>query len=99
VSPIPASRPRIGGLGSRLPDRPGRRSTGAPGPPPPRAGLQLDDATATAYTTAAITAGYYVLWRLLEEFAGRIGWQPLRTVAGLLLGWARPPQYNGEAAK
>lgn len=59
-----------------------------------RVGLDLDDATATAYVTAGLTAGYYALWRTLEELAGRIGWEPLRTLAGLLLGWAKPPQYE-----
>jgi hypothetical protein len=59
-----------------------------------KVGLDLDDATATAYTTAAVTAAYYALWRALEELAGRIGWTPLRTLAGVLLGWAKPPQYE-----
>jgi len=59
-----------------------------------KAGLDLDDATVTAYVTAGLTAGYYALWRALEELAGRIGWEPLRTLAGLLLGWAKPPQYE-----
>ncbi|MFD7990727.1 hypothetical protein [Streptomyces mexicanus] len=59
-----------------------------------KVGLDLDDATATTYTTAAITAAYYALWRALEELAGRIGWEPLRTLAGVLLGWAKPPQYE-----
>lgn len=59
-----------------------------------RVGLDLDDATVTAYVTAGLTAGYYALWRALEELAERIGWEPLRTLAGLLLGWAKPPQYE-----
>ncbi|GAA3230394.1 hypothetical protein GCM10020256_44140 [Streptomyces thermocoprophilus] len=61
-----------------------------------RAGLDLDDAT----VTATLTTLYYALFRVLEEAAGRIGWEPLRVVAGVLLGWARPPAYNppGEGA-
>lgn len=62
-----------------------------------RVGLDLDDATVTAYVTAGLTAGYYALWRALEELAGRIGWEPLRLVAGVLLGWARPPEYEKSA--
>ncbi|MFI7014377.1 hypothetical protein [Streptomyces sp. NPDC050164] len=62
-----------------------------------RVGLDLDDATAAAYVTAGLTAGYYALWRALEELADRIGWEPLRTLAGLLLGWAKPPQYEQPA--
>jgi len=63
-----------------------------------RLGLDLDDATVTASVTAGLTAAYYALWRALEDLAGRIGWEPLRILAGLLLGWARPPQYS-EAAR
>lgn len=59
-----------------------------------RAGLDLDEGMVTTYVTAAVTAGYYALWRALEELAGRLGWEPLRTAAGLLLGWAKPPQYQ-----
>jgi hypothetical protein len=58
-----------------------------------RLGLDLDDATVTPYVTAGLTAGYYALFRLLEELAERMSWQPLQTLAGIFLGWARPPQY------
>ncbi|MDX2863358.1 hypothetical protein, partial [Streptomyces scabiei] len=55
-----------------------------------RLGLDLDEATVTPYVTAALTAGYYVLFRGLEEIAERMAWQPLQALAGVLLGWARP---------
>jgi hypothetical protein len=58
-----------------------------------RFGFGLDDATVTMYVAAGLIAGYYALWRVLEYLAERIGWQPLQTLTGLLLGWARPPQY------
>ncbi|WP_200302216.1 hypothetical protein [Streptomyces adelaidensis] len=58
-----------------------------------RIGLDLDDATTAAYVTAALTAGYYALFRAVEELAERMAWQPLQLLAGVLLGWARPPQY------
>ena len=60
-----------------------------------RLGLDLDDATTTAYVTAGLTAAYYALFRLLEELAERMAWGPLQILAGVLLGWARPPQYAG----
>ncbi|WP_086746184.1 hypothetical protein [Streptomyces scabiei] len=58
-----------------------------------RLGLDLDDATTTMYVMAGLTAGYYAVFRLLEELAERMAWGPLQTLAGILLGWARPPQY------
>lgn len=58
-----------------------------------RAGLSIDSATMTAVVTTAATAAYYSAFRLLESWAGRVGWAPLRTAAGVLLGWARPPEY------
>lgn len=59
-----------------------------------RVGLDLDEATATAYVTAALTAGYYAAFRLLEELAERMAWRPLQLLAGVALGWARPPAYE-----
>lgn len=58
-----------------------------------RANFDMDDGTATAAVTAALTAGYYAVFRLLEEGAGRLDVPWLRRLAGLALGWARPPQY------
>jgi hypothetical protein len=59
-----------------------------------RLGLDLDDAQLTVYVTAALTAGYYAAFRLLEELAERMAWRPLQLLAGVLLGWARPPAYE-----
>lgn len=58
-----------------------------------RVGLDLDGAEVTAAVTAALTAGYYTAWRLVEEWAGRLGAGWARTLAGVALGWARPPEY------
>ncbi|MET9086178.1 hypothetical protein ABZX77_30605 [Streptomyces sp. NPDC004237] len=59
-----------------------------------RTGLDLfGSAQVTMWVTAALTAAYYAVFRLAEAWATRIGWGWLRTVAGVLLGWARPPQY------
>lgn len=62
-----------------------------------RVGLDLDDAQVTAVVTSALAAGYYAVFRLLEEAAGRLDVPWLRTAAGVLLGWARPPQYPAAA--
>lgn len=61
-----------------------------------RLGLDLDDAQVTTYVTAGLTAVYYVVFRGLEELAERMGWRPVQLLAGVLLGWARPPQYPGK---
>ena len=59
--------------------------------------LDLDDATVATEVTAALTMGYYAAFRLLEQWAGRLGAGWLRTAAGIALGWARPPQYPAPA--
>ncbi|MFI0825733.1 hypothetical protein ACH4Q7_14895 [Streptomyces roseolus] len=56
-------------------------------------GVEVDSAAVAGGVTAAVTLVYYVVLRAAEVGAERIGWEPLRLVAGLLLGWARPPQY------
>ncbi|WP_329214772.1 hypothetical protein OG352_05125 [Streptomyces sp. NBC_01485] len=62
-----------------------------------RTGLNVfDSATVTMWVTSGLTAAYYAVFRLLEAGAGRIGWSWLRKAAGVLLGWARPPQYPAE---
>lgn len=62
------------------------------------AGLDVDSAQVGIVVTAVVGAVYYTLFRLLEDVADRINNPRLRTVAGWLLGVARPPQYP-EAAK
>lgn len=61
-------------------------------------GVEVDSAAVAGGVTAALTVAYYVAFRVLELLAARIGWEPLRLVAGLLLGWARPPQYAPPAS-
>ncbi|MDV5147172.1 hypothetical protein R1T08_24095 [Streptomyces sp. SBC-4] len=60
-------------------------------------GIETDSTAVTGGITAAISLAYYVLLRLAELGAARIGWEPGRLVAGLLLGWARPPAYEKPA--
>lgn len=58
-----------------------------------RAGIEINSATVTAVVTVALGAVYYALFRVLEVVGQRAKGTALQTVAGLLLGWARPPQY------
>jgi hypothetical protein len=54
------------------------------------------DSTATAsLVTALLTGAYYTLFRIVEHVADKLNIQPLRVLAGVLLGWARPPQDPG----
>jgi hypothetical protein len=59
-------------------------------------GFNVDSGQAAALATAGFTAAYYLLLRLLEQAADRLDWQPARMAAGLLLGWARSPEYTNE---
>ncbi|MBA4865901.1 hypothetical protein H1V43_32065 [Streptomyces sp. PSKA54] len=56
-------------------------------------GIEADSTAVAGGTTVLVTGAYYVVFRLLEDLAGRLRWEPLRVASGLLLGWARPPQY------
>lgn len=60
-------------------------------------GWHLDDAQITSAVTSALTAVYYAAFRLLEEYAGKLNMPWLQKTAGVLLGWARPPQYDPPA--
>ncbi|GGT17448.1 hypothetical protein [Streptomyces purpureus] len=44
------------------------------------------------------TAAYYTALRLAEEAGVRLPWDSLRVLAGLGLGWTRPPRYPGRSA-
>jgi hypothetical protein len=58
-----------------------------------RTGLHLDGEMVTLAAGAGLMAAYYAAFRVLEAAADRIGWRPLQLLAGVMLGWARPPQY------
>lgn len=62
-----------------------------------RAGFDIDEAAAATAVTAALTAGYYALFRAVEEWAAKQAHPVLRTLAGVLLGYARPPEYPARA--
>ncbi|MFF3190569.1 hypothetical protein [Streptomyces misionensis] len=58
-----------------------------------RAGVEINSATVTSIVTVSLAAAYYLLFRLLEWLGQRANGTALQNLAGLLLGWARPPQY------
>ncbi|MFF7171077.1 hypothetical protein [Streptomyces pseudovenezuelae] len=58
-----------------------------------RAGFEIDSATVTSVVTVAIAFAYYALFRLLEWVGERLRGTTLQNLAGLFLGWARPPAY------
>jgi hypothetical protein len=57
-------------------------------------GVQADSTAVACGVTVVVTGGYYLLFRLLEHASTLLGWSTLRVAAGLLLGWARPPEYS-----
>ncbi|GHH68299.1 formate hydrogenlyase subunit 4 [Streptomyces umbrinus] len=56
-------------------------------------GIPVDSTTAAGAVSLGLGAAYYAAFRGLEELAERMAWQPLQTLAGVFLGWAKPPQY------
>lgn len=56
-------------------------------------GIPVDSTAAAGAVSLGLGAAYYAAFRGLEELAERMAWQPLQTIAGIFLGWARPPQY------
>ncbi|MEU9347833.1 hypothetical protein AB0D74_42225 [Streptomyces sp. NPDC048278] len=63
-----------------------------------RIGVTFDSAAVASVVTAILTGAYYTLFRLLETLAVKIRNRPLAAVAGILLGWATPPDYPATAA-
>ncbi|HET9382260.1 MAG TPA: hypothetical protein VFP69_15715 [Streptomyces sp.] len=58
-----------------------------------RAGVTIDSATATGAVTVALSLAYYLVFRFLELVGERARGTVLQHLAGLFLGWARPPAY------
>ncbi|WP_234444531.1 hypothetical protein [Streptomyces sp. NRRL F-525] len=63
-----------------------------------RIGVTFDSTAVASVVTAVLTGAYYTLFRLLETLALKIRNRPLATIAGILLGWATPPDYPDPAA-
>ncbi|MFI1467656.1 hypothetical protein [Streptomyces wuyuanensis] len=57
------------------------------------AGVEINSATVTGLVTAALALAYYLVFRLLEVLGERAPGTFLQNLAGLFLGWARPPAY------
>lgn len=57
------------------------------------AGLDLDSNAVVGAVTLVATVAYYVLFRLLEIAGQHARGTALQRLAGVMLGWARPPQY------
>ncbi|MEV8540148.1 hypothetical protein [Streptomyces sp. NPDC051572] len=63
-----------------------------------RIGVTFDSTAVASVVTAVLTGAYYTVFRLLETLAAKIHNHALATIAGILLGWATPPDYPGTAA-
>jgi hypothetical protein len=62
-----------------------------------RIGVTFDSASVAAVVTTVLTGAYYTVFRLLEALALKIRNRPLAAIAGILLGWATPPDYPATA--
>jgi hypothetical protein len=57
------------------------------------AGITIDSDKVATAVTVVLALAYYMVFRLLEVLGTRLRGTALQSVAGLLLGWARPPSY------
>lgn len=57
------------------------------------AGFEFDSTTITGAVTVALAFAYYLVFRLLERLGERANGTFLQNLAGLFLGYARPPAY------
>ncbi|WP_051852108.1 hypothetical protein [Streptomyces sp. NRRL F-5650] len=57
------------------------------------AGIDFDSTAATGAVTVILALAYYLVFRLLELLGERARGTVLQNLAGLFLGWARPPAY------
>lgn len=57
------------------------------------AGLEFDSTAATGAVTVVLALVYYLVFRLLELVGEHAKGTFLQNLAGLFLGWARPPAY------
>lgn len=56
-------------------------------------GFHVASQTASNAVALAVAGVYYAVFRALEHYAQKLQVPWLRTAAGVLLGWARPPAY------
>jgi hypothetical protein len=60
------------------------------------AGVDVDSHAVTGAVTLLLALAYYALFRLLELAGTRARGTVLQKLAGVLLGWARPPAYPAQ---
>jgi hypothetical protein len=58
-----------------------------------KAGITISSDKVTSAVTIGLALAYYLAFRLLEVLGTKLRGSKLQTLAGLLLGWARPPAY------
>lgn len=58
-----------------------------------KAGVTIDSETVTYAVTVALVLVYYLAFRALEILGSKLRGTALQKFAGILLGWARPPEY------
>jgi len=58
-----------------------------------KAGITINSQSVTYVVTFVLVVAYYLVFRVLEVIGTRLRGTKLQTFAGVLLGWARPPQY------
>ncbi|MFF7987549.1 hypothetical protein ACFZDK_52285 [Streptomyces sp. NPDC007901] len=58
-----------------------------------KAGVTIDSGNITAAVTVVLALAYYLAFRVLELVGTRLRGSFLQSVAGMALGWARPPSY------
>lgn len=58
-----------------------------------RAGVDIDSTAVVSAVTILLTFAYYMAFRLLELLGKRLPGAFLQNLAGVFLGWARPPSY------
>lgn len=56
-------------------------------------GLDIDSTAATGAVMFVLALVYYLAFRLLEVVGERANGTVLQSLAGVFLGWARPPAY------
>lgn len=57
------------------------------------AGFSVESEQAVSAVTLVLALAYYVLFRALEFVGTKLRGTALQKMAGVLLGWARPPAY------
>lgn len=62
-----------------------------------KAGVTIDSEKVTYAVSVALVLVYYLAFRLLELLGTKLRGSTLQKLAGILLGWARPPEYPNAA--